>query len=177
MVAPDNNMGPVSSFEAISEGAPGNRTFYLSANSRRGNAKIWVEKEQLNTIIMGFERIFRLIDEQKDKDETPLQNDSNPEFQSESSDIDLEVKSGNMSIRYEQKNDLIELIVYGEMQDEDQSPVLTLLLSRKIAENFIENGLEVYGAGRSKCPLCESPINPGENHICPRSNGHSAALS
>ena len=33
MAAPDYKMGPVSSFEAISEGAPGNRTFYLNAKS------------------------------------------------------------------------------------------------------------------------------------------------
>tara|TARA_B100000686_G_scaffold353831_1_gene461046 strand:- start:2806 stop:3339 length:534 start_codon:yes stop_codon:yes gene_type:complete len=177
MAAPDYKMGPVSSFEAISEGAPGNRTFYLNAKSLSGNAKIWVEKEQLNTLIMGFERIFRLIDDQKDKDGMTLQNDSNPELQSENGNLDLDVKSGNMSIRYDQESALIELIVYGEMQDEDQHPVVTLLLSKKIAENFVDNGLEVYGAGRSTCPLCESPINPGENHICPRSNGHSAALS
>ena len=177
MAAPDHNMGPVSSFQAISEGAPGNRTFYLSATSLRGAAKIWVEKEQLNSIIMGFERIFRLIDDQNDENDMAPQNYVNPEFEPENNDLDLDIKSGNMSIRYEQKYALIELIVYGEIQDEDESPLVTLLLPRKIAEDFVENGLEVYGAGRLKCPLCESPINPGENHVCPRSNGHSAALS
>tara|TARA_Y100000590_G_scaffold451594_1_gene593254 strand:- start:672 stop:1205 length:534 start_codon:yes stop_codon:yes gene_type:complete len=177
MAAPDHNMGPVSSFEAISEGAPGNRIFYITSTSSRGTAKIWVEKEQLNSIIMGFERIFRLIYDQNDESDIAPAKYSHREFQSENSDVDLDVKSGNISIRYDQKYALIEIIVYGETQDENESPVLTLLLSRKIAEDFVENGLEVYRAGRSKCPLCEAPINQGENHICPRSNGHSAALS
>ena len=91
--------------------------------------------------------------------------------------LDLDFKSGNMSLRYDEVSSTIELLVYGEVQEDNQNPVLTLLLSRKIAEGFVIAGLEVYGAGRSKCPLCDTPLNLNENHICPRSNGHATALT
>lgn len=177
MAEPDHTMGFISSFKAVSQGAPGNRTFHLKAISQRGTATIWVEKEQLNSIIMAFERIFRLIDDQinDDSSEEPTYSDSEVAYKN--NELDLDFKSGNMSLRYDETSSAIELLVYREVQEDNQNPLLTLLLSQRIAEDFVETGLEVYGAGRSKCPLCDTPLSPNENHICPRSNGHATALT
>lgn len=173
----NTKMGPASSFEAISEGNPGNRTFYLKAISQIGTAKIWVEKEQLNSLIMAFERIFRLIDDKAGDQSSKESSQSDSETVYSNNGLDLDFKSGNMSLRYDEVSSTIELLVYGEVHEDNQNPVLTLLLSRKIAEDFVIAGLEVYGAGRSKCPLCDTPLNLNENHICPRSNGHATALT
>jgi uncharacterized repeat protein (TIGR03847 family) len=173
----DHTLGLISSFEAVSQGAPGNRTFHLKAISQRGTATIRVEKEQLNSLIMAFERIFRLIDDQADHHSSNKQSYSDSEVAYKNNNLDLDFKSGNMSLKYDEISSAIELIVFGEVQEDNQSPLLTLLLSQKIAEDFVEAGLEVYGAGRSKCPLCDTLLNPNENHICPRSNGHATALN
>lgn len=57
-------------------------------------------------------------------------------------------------------------------EGEETPPTLICHASRHQLQALSVKIARVVAAGRPRCPLCGAPINPGEPHICPRSNGH-----
>ena len=52
------------------------------------------------------------------------------------------------------------------------------MLARPQALSAIRRIREVVTAGRPRCPLCAQPLEePGAEHFCPRTNGHSEELA
>jgi uncharacterized repeat protein (TIGR03847 family) len=54
----------------------------------------------------------------------------------------------------------------------DDTAVARLALTREQAAGVIEHGKRLLRGGRPPCPLCGFPL--GEEHSCPKTNGHRA---
>jgi uncharacterized repeat protein (TIGR03847 family) len=57
----------------------------------------------------------------------------------------------------------------------DGPGVLRVRISPAAARAFAERALQLVAAGRPPCPLCGLPLD-ASGHICPRQNGHRAAV-
>ena len=57
------DLGPIDILGADAVGQPGQRRFRLFAQSTRGSAVIWMEKEQLNSLSLAIDRFLALITE------------------------------------------------------------------------------------------------------------------
>jgi uncharacterized repeat protein (TIGR03847 family) len=63
-----------------------------------------------------------------------------------------------------------------EVVDEEGDAVASgglarLAVTRQQAAALAERGEELVTAGRPRCPLCGSPLDP-DGHACPKTNGH-----
>jgi uncharacterized repeat protein (TIGR03847 family) len=54
----------------------------------------------------------------------------------------------------------------------DGPGVARLVITRAQAAGLVRRGRELLNAGRPPCPLCGYPL--GEDHSCPKTNGHRA---
>jgi uncharacterized repeat protein (TIGR03847 family) len=58
----------------------------------------------------------------------------------------------------------------GEAPDENAGAVARVALTREQAAGVIAHGKVLLRGGRPPCPLCGYPL--GEDHSCPKTNGH-----
>jgi uncharacterized repeat protein (TIGR03847 family) len=176
MADANNNLGPASAIEAVSIGEAGNRLFHIKISGQNGNAIVWIEKEQLNSVIIAFERILYLL-ETEYKDSTPkMTNTETANIISKSLFETTEFTSGNWSLKYDTDLDLISLWVDDINKNDGDNPHLNFQISALMAERFTSDAMEIYTGGRPVCPLCNAPLIQKERHHCPRSNGYAKIL-
>lgn len=158
-------LGRVVKLNPSSVGPPGERFFCLTVEAEYGKASFWLEKEQLFNLAMAAKH---LVDAEV-VPEVPLpQPTPDPNIEQ-----GLEFRVGELSLNQEQQSGLIRILAKDLEQDEDEF-VAAFLATVAQMESMADEALKVCAAGRPRCALCGSPIGP-EQHICARSNGHSAA--
>jgi uncharacterized repeat protein (TIGR03847 family) len=178
---------PPERFVAGSVGQPGDRTFYLQAVSSGRVTSVLLEKFQVSVLA---ERIDELLDEvlrrtagsvtipaaapASLKDDGPLDLPLTEDF-----------RVGAIALAWDSDGDRVVI----EAQEESDEPVepladdvpadgpgvLRVRISPAAARAFAERALNLVAAGRPPCPLCGLPLN-ADGHICPRQNGHRAAV-
>jgi len=81
-------------------------------------------------------------------------------------------RAGRMSMDYDQVSEMLVIIAYELMDEDDETPasVARFWATQAQMRAFSIHGQEVVAAGRPTCAMCSEPIDP-EGHFCPRKNG------
>lgn len=171
------DLGLVDSAAPDAVGEPGKRTFKIDARSARGQATVWMEKEQLFQVGMSIKQFIAA--------QPPVSQPG--QFVAgagPSRPVDIEFKAADMSLRHDDASDVFTLSASNVSEDEAQTeegpegaespgePVeVRFSLPRAGAERLADRALEVVAAGRKPCPLCGAPLDT-RGHFCVKRNGH-----
>lgn len=164
-------LGLTEYMHAESHGKPGQRTFSITARSSRGQAIVWMEKEQLFQVGASLRRF--LATRESTADPVPFELDGEESLYM----VDVEFKTPQMTLRHDPASDVFTLSAedYGQGDSEEPEQVVEFSFQRKDAEELASTSLRVVASGRPPCPLCTGPVTPGEEHFCVRVNGHTQA--
>jgi uncharacterized repeat protein (TIGR03847 family) len=163
------NLGLIDFIDAESHGQPGQRTFNITARSQRGNAVVWMEKEQLFQVGASLKQF--IATRESTADPVPYELD----FDEQDHLIELEFKTPQMTLKHDPASDVFTLSAedYGEDGGEEPDQVVEFSFPREEAERLADKSLEIVASGRPPCPLCTGPLSPGETHFCVKVNGHT----
>lgn len=163
------NLGLVEHIEAESHGRPGNRTFNITARSGRGQAVVWMEKEQLFQVGASLKQF--IATRESTADPVPFDLD----VEASSYMVEVEFKTPQMTLRHDPASDVFTLSAedYGEGGSDEPEQVVEFSFPREEAERLANVSLEIVASGRPPCPLCTGPVTPGEAHFCVKVNGHT----
>jgi uncharacterized repeat protein (TIGR03847 family) len=148
-------------------GEPGERTFYVQAQSGPLIVTLLVEKEQVRLLA---EALLQLLGTLPETDEGPAPD---AEALSLEGPLEPEWRVGEMAIEYEEANGGVEILIT-EIESEEDTEIgarARFMVSRAQARAMALHALEVVAAGRPRCQFCGYPLEP-EGHICPAMNGH-----
>ncbi|MDP6823766.1 MAG: DUF3090 family protein [Dehalococcoidia bacterium] len=167
------DLGLVDSIRAETIGEPGQRTFNINARSARGQAIVWMEKDQLLQLSLA---IRQLSEEQRAVD-SPVA--FVPEYAHSGEPVSIEFKAGDMRLRYDGATDVFTMEATDpgnrdeeDRDDEEERVAVQFSFRRSVAVQMAEEGQKIVASGRPICPYCHSPID-SDGHVCPKTNGHS----
>ena len=163
------DLGRAETVKAEAIGEPGQRTFRLLVDGPRGNACLWIEKEQLSQLSMAIQQLMEMSSSEEAREETRRP----PSGLSSQGQPSLEFKVGKLSLGHEPRRDHFLIEAHDREDDQDGSPLMEFWASRSQMKDLAEEAQVVVAAGRPLCHLCSAPMGP-EPHICPRSNGHNS---
>ena len=165
----DQDLGLVDSLTPESIGEPGQRTFKITATSSRGEAIVWMEKEQLFQIGVSVKQLTATRKEPSQPAEFVPDSPAGP------FPIAAEFKTGELALKHDGASDVFTLEAKsGESDEENPSTEpdsVQFSFTRRLGEQMADKALEIVAAGRRPCPLCGGPINP-DGHFCVKVNGH-----
>lgn len=175
------DFGRVELLDAEAIGAPGNRRFRLFAQSPRGTASMWIEREQLDALSVAIDKILAQVSGGEVLRPEALANVPTPPGAPasfpETPDVEFQVL--HMQIGYDGDSDLILLRAAPlelEEQDgevtlrEDVDPLFSGLMTRAQATRLSAHIIGIMASGRPRCPFCNRPMEP--NHVCEKQNGY-----
>jgi uncharacterized repeat protein (TIGR03847 family) len=149
-------------------GVPGKRTFFLGIGEKNNWLRVWVEKEHLEALAIGIERlIFTLSQEQissPEEVEVPLSSDDVPSGLP-SAELDIV----EMTLGYEEGKATMELSVQRSGSREKNLAEVYCRATLSQLKKLGKEAASVCAAGRPLCPKCGGPIDP-TGHICPTEN-------
>jgi uncharacterized repeat protein (TIGR03847 family) len=166
------DLNPVERITTDAIGEPGSRVFYLQARKGRQLVTVICEKEHVAALAMAVDQILLSLadgDEDAVVDPDPaLENNMDLEYP-----LDPVFRTGRVNLGYDQDTELLVIIAYELMPEEDETPpsVARFWATPAQMRAFSIRGQEVVAAGRPTCAMCGEPIDP-EGHFCPRKNGH-----
>ena len=153
------DLGEVSAVDAESVGEPGSRHFRLRAQGGQGTAVLWLEKEQLYELAIAIKQLL--------KTPVPEVTDQPPSV-SGGVGADYDFRVARMAIGQEQDSGRYRLVA----NTVEDAGTVSLTLQEEQLDQLADQAFEVCASGRRRCPLCGTPLDDGEAHVCPRSNGH-----
>jgi uncharacterized repeat protein (TIGR03847 family) len=165
------DLNPVDRITTDAIGEPGRRVFYLQARKGRQLVTVICEKEHVSALSIAIDQVLlSLVDNDVDAVVEP-----DPAIDG---GMDLEYplepvfRTGQVNLGYDQVSELLVIIAYELMDEEDESQasVARFWATQAQMRAFSIHGQEVVKAGRPTCAMCGEPIDP-EGHFCPRKNG------
>jgi uncharacterized repeat protein (TIGR03847 family) len=159
-----HNLGFAHKLTASAIGEPGSRYFRILVEAIRGTAYLWLEKEQLLQLALAVQELLVL---------SSSQEPASTEDTEASALIAIEFQVGQIALGQDRTSSNLFLTAYEANQSDTESPMVTFEATREEFSGLAEEAMEVYSAGRPRCPLCGSPSAP-EPHTCIRTNGHHA---
>ena len=166
------NLGRVTTFLPDSIGNPGSRHFYIDVVSESGYVRMWMEKQQLLQVGAYLKQSL----------EGPLSSPAEWGI----SDLDngdlvsrdqWELYLVSMTTGFDAGELQFSIIVEGSDAGNDTTLWFSFDVDRDQIDNCAETAFEVCAAGRPRCVLCGSPIDPDVDHVCVRYNGHFPGVS
>ncbi|HUC15007.1 MAG TPA: DUF3090 family protein [Acidimicrobiales bacterium] len=159
-------------------GPPGKRIFYFQARQENQLVSLKLEKDQVLFLAGGLSEVLADL-------ATPASVPSESDLELEEP-VEAEWAVGSMQLAYDPIADRV-MITAREIAslDEDPGPeelptdgepgeaagaVVRVALTREQAAGVIAHGKVLLRGGRPPCPLCGYPL--GEDHSCPKTNGH-----
>lgn len=159
----------VSRLSAGARGVPGKRSFYFIAGQESAWVRIWLEKEQLQTLAEAVDQLMTSLSAQEQQSGAPEEDSAGlPEPPEPPAG---EFHLGRLALGHDARRDMIVLVVHKQEQREGRQPILQIWASRAQMRALSQRIKEVCAAGRPLCPLCGGPLDP-EGHPCPKANGH-----
>ena len=160
------DLNPASKVVADALGEPGQRTFYLQGQQGLTTVTITIEKFQAQALAQG-------IDELLDQVGGPSTASTSELHLSEP--LDPVFRAGQIGIGYDERRDLVVIVVYEVAETEDTNPdtlaAVRFWVSRTQARALATHATRIVAGGRPLCVLCGNPIDP-MGHFCPKRNGH-----
>jgi len=159
-------------------GPPGKRIFYFQARQDNELVSLKLEKDQVLFLAGGLTEVLADL-------ATPGAVPTESELELEEP-VEAEWAVGSMQLAYDPVADRVmitarevgsvdeepgpEELSAGEAPDENAGAVARVALTREQAAGVIAHGKVLLRGGRPPCPLCGYPL--GEDHSCPKTNGH-----
>lgn len=174
---------PPDRFVAGAIGQPGSRTFFLQARSGDRIASVMLDKIQLSVLA---ERVDALLDEVLRRgeatvptlaagdaeDNDPLELPVHEEFQVGAMSLAWDIGTERIVIECFSDDADIPIGIERKNLPAGEGAVLRVTLTGAAARAFAQRSLAVVTAGRPPCPFCGNPLDPDQEHVCPRANGH-----
>ncbi|MFC7404699.1 DUF3090 domain-containing protein [Georgenia alba] len=165
-------------------GEPGSRTFFLQARTRDELVSVALEKEQSAALAAGIDQILdELMTRDGNRYSVPAEA---PEALADTAPLDEPVQEqfrvGTLSLGWDPSSAQIVVEAgsldgdgdgggaeLGDVDPETVEPeeVFVVRVPVGAARAFARRTHQVVAAGRPLCPLCGTPMDPG-NHVCPR---------
>ena len=165
----DQDLGLVDSLTPESIGEPGRRTFKITAMSSRGEAIVWMEKEQLFQIGVSVKQLTAARSAPDQPAEFVPDTPPGP------FPVAAEFKTGELALKHDGVSDVFTLEARSMESEEDdpltQPDSVQFSFTRQVGEQMADRALEIVASGRKPCPLCGGPIDPS-GHFCVKVNGH-----
>jgi uncharacterized repeat protein (TIGR03847 family) len=167
------DFGPVDAVDAEAIGAPGSRTFRLRARVGDSYSALWMEKEQLASLGRLFSQILAERSRRRGQPTEPVEPVGNfPQH----AQVDFQVARIGLDFDAETERVILLADDPGATERGD-TPAFRMEISRAQAVAAIRQIERIVVSGRPLCPLCKQPLeSEGQEHFCPRTNGHSAEL-
>ncbi len=147
-------------------GPPGQRTFYLQAAQGDTLVTLIIEKEQAAAISIAISRLLEQLGGTGGEAEPMNLDLIHP--------VEPLFRVGRMGLGYDQERDRLIIVaeeLMPEMEERQQGVRVHIWASRAQMAALAHKANLVVASGRPICPLCNEPINPGEEHACIRGNG------
>jgi uncharacterized repeat protein (TIGR03847 family) len=148
-------------------GDPGQRSFFVQAQTGPQTVTLLAEKEQVRLLA---EALLQLLGTLPETDEGPSPN---AEALALDEPLEPEWRVGEMAIEYEDDTGNVEIVIT-EIESEEDTDIgarARFVVTRAQARAMALHALEVVAAGRPRCQFCGYPLEP-EGHVCPAMNGH-----
>ena len=168
-------LGPADNFAIEAVGQPGDRRFRILVQGPGGDATIWLEKEDMSRLAISVERLLQMI--RQNVEQAASRQTNVAELPAESPSQSFEFQSGSWAVGYLESAHVIEFQAHDIDDEDDSQPRLRFWVTMAQSQDWSASAMEVYSAGRPRCPLCNGPMNPGQNHVCPMTNGHYGATA
>ncbi|OYN89978.1 DUF3090 family protein [Parenemella sanctibonifatiensis] len=172
-------------FVAGTVGQPGERTFFLQVREGSRLTSVACEKQQVQVLADHLEKVVSLV----------TASDDLPRGHSDNDPLDVPItedfRVGTMTIAWDPQASRIVIEMFSvtdvvETDDADEAElleattssaeeVLVVQIEPSRAREFIDRARALVAAGRTACPFCNQPLDPG-GHICPRANGYRKPL-
>jgi uncharacterized repeat protein (TIGR03847 family) len=167
-----HDLGSAQQLRVEAIGQPGQRRFRMLASGPGGVATIWIEKEQLLSLAVSIERLADIAarEYQPGNSREPIAGASSVLGTLAAS---LDFQSGNWSLGFDENSGTIEFQAFDVEENEDEVAKVRFSATIDQGRALSNEAMKVYSSGRPTCPLCNAPLNEGEPHNCPRSNGHA----
>jgi len=162
------DLGLVDAVDAQTIGPPGQRTFRVRAQAGSNRVSLWVEKEMLAQL---GRAISQLLAERSLARGRPVAA-APPVEDFEHADIEIAVARLGLDFRPEPEHVILAADSREDLE-RGSVPSFRMEFTRAMAVGLVQSIPEIVGAGRPLCPLCQRPLEPGVEHFCPRTNGHS----
>ncbi len=152
----------------VAMGAPGKRTFFLIMGQKEEWVRVWLEKEQLETLGLAIDQfIFSLSQEQRNllqkAEETSLSDDAPSGMPSAELEID------QITLGFDQEKATLDFLVHGLGPQKENQAELFCRATLEQLKKLGSQAKSICAAGRPLCVLCGRPMDP-EGHICPKDN-------
>jgi uncharacterized repeat protein (TIGR03847 family) len=153
-------------------GEPGRRRFRLLAYVLGETHILWMEKQQVQALGMAIEQML----EQLPESESPIGSVYTAPGQFDES-TRHQFRVGRLELGFDMAADRIVISAHDVRDEEDEAdPAIApasvaLRITRGEAKHLSEEAAVVVAAGRPRCTMCGSPMEP-EGHVCPEQNGH-----
>ena len=165
-------LGSATMFVPDSIGNPGSRFFYVDVDSNVGSVRMWLEKEQLLQVGAYLKQSLKGSLSSPQEWEVPDSTDT-----STASPDRWELYLVSMTAGFDVQGSQFSIIVEGMDVGDDATLWFSFDVDRDQIDNCADTAFDVCVAGRPRCILCGSPIDPGDDHICERYNGHFPGVS
>lgn len=158
----------ITFLSVITMGMPGKRTFFLIMGQQEEWVRVWLEKEQLETLALAIDQFLSTLSQEhlnfpRKAEGAPLSDDVLSGLPSAELEID------QITLGFDQERAALNFLVHVlGPQKVDQAVVYcraTLAQLKKLGNQ----AKSICAAGRPRCVLCGRPIDP-TGHICPEHN-------
>jgi uncharacterized repeat protein (TIGR03847 family) len=168
------DINPVVHITTDAIGQPGQRVFYIQAQSADSVISVIVEKVQIQTLALGVEDFLAEV-AQRYPDLPPVVPDYDESRMHIEPPVDPLFRVGELGLAYDADQEMAVLVVReiinAESQTQEDASVIRFWCTREQLYAMGRWGLEVSGRGRPVCPLCGQPMDSA-GHFCPKRNGH-----
>ena len=166
----EHDLDPVSFVTVGTQGPPGQRTFFLQGAQGTTVVSLVIEKEQALALARGIESLFEQIGQRfPERMEELATPDGNMALLSP---LEPVFRVTQMGIGVDDEDDRIILIAQDSEDDDARSVRFTATYGQMRA--LADHAEKIVEEGRPTCPLCGEPLaEDGEQHFCPRTNGHN----
>lgn len=160
---------PVDWVTAGAVGEPGQRTFFIQATAADTLVTLLVEKEQVRVLAQLAQELLARVDVTVTPDHLDAAGQKLRE------PVQPVWRAGSMSLGMESDGTqfLLEAEELVEEDAEREPAVARLWMSQTQLVALAAHAAYAVEAGaRERCRLCGRPIDPGDGHVCPATNGH-----
>lgn len=158
----------VTHLSAFVVGVPGKRTFFLIVGQEGEWVRLWLEKEQLETLALAIDQFLLTLSQKhlissREAEGMPLSDDVPSGMPSAELEVD------QITLGFNQQRATLNFLGHvSGPRKEDQAALYcrtTLAQLKKLGNQ----ARSICAAGRPRCAVCGGPIDP-TGHICPMNN-------
>ena len=145
-------------------GTPGARTFFLQAQDEDLLVSFKLEKAQVQGIA---DLLSQLLTQLGDGPAT----DWDRAAMALRDPVEARWPAGELALGFDEERERFLLEVAERAEDEGRAQA-HLWFDRDQARRLAAEALAILAEGRPACQLCGRPLDTGQDHVCPATNGH-----